>query len=270
MSKSYNRIAQAITAEPWAITPEKLALVETIVERAVENPNAAVNEEFVKRGKMEIRVMNGIPIVPVIGVINRRMNLFSEISGGTSIEKMDKMFKEALAMPGKAVIFHMDSPGGSVSGVPEFGDMIAKASRDSGKTIIACGDGMMASAAYWLAAKCDEIYATKASVIGSIGVIASFFDPTRAYQNEGYDPVTIRSSELKGSGNGHITPNQMASMQKRVDEYYAMFKAEVRSGRPGIDIEAVSTGETWLGEEAKRLKLIDGVATLDEVVEKYS
>lgn len=273
--KSYNRIAQAITAEPWAITREYLSLIEGIVDRAESGdklPNADVFDAAAKQvaKDKEVYVSGNTVVVPVLGVISPRINLFSMISGGTSVTELRRNLDKAMAMPYQTVILHIDSPGGNAQGIPEFSDLIDRAVKTSGKTIVACCEGIACSAAYWIASKCDEIYASKATIVGSIGVIASFYDSTRAYQNQGLDPVTIRSSELKGSGNGHITPNQMASMQKRVDELYAMFKAEVRMGRPGIDIEAVSTGETWLGEEAKRLKLIDGVATLEQVVEKYS
>lgn len=275
MSKSYNRIAQAITAEPWAITREYLNIIEAVVDRAESGeklPNADVFDAAAKQvaKDKEVYVLGNTVVVPVLGVISPRITLFQMISGGTSIAELTRNLDKAVSMPQSTVILNFDSPGGSVSGVPEFADVVDRVAKRSGKTLVACCNGMMCSAAYWIASKCDELYATKASVIGSIGVIASFFDSTRRSQNEGLDPITIRSGELKGSGNGHITPNQMASMQKRVDELYAMFKAEVRMGRPAIDIEAVSTGETWLGEEAKRLKLIDGVATLEQVVEKYS
>lgn len=270
--KTYTRVARAITSEPWAVTPNYLEIVESVVERACGTPNAEVTEQVFKRGKQEmaLKVMNGIPVVPIIGVISRRMNLFSEISGGTSIEKLDMLFAEAMKMPGNTIILQMDSPGGSASGVPEFADKVYRAAQNSGKTIVTCVEGMMCSAGYWIGSQSDEIYATKASDIGSIGVICSFFDPTRAYQNEGYDPVTIRSTELKAAGSGSVTPNQMAWLKKRVDELYGMFKNDVSRGRPGIDIEAVATGETWLGQDAKRLGLIDGIATLEHVVEKYS
>jgi serine protease SohB len=113
-------------------------------------------------------------------------------------------------------------------------------------------------------------YASEAAVVGSIGVIATLYDQTRALKNQGVDPTVIRSSELKAPGAGDtITPSQMRNIVSRVQEYFGMFKDAVARARSGIDIDAVATGETWIGQKAVAAGLVDGIGTLDSVTKKY-
>jgi ClpP class serine protease len=89
-------------------------------------------------------------VIPVYGTISRRANMMSKFSGGTSIEQLTSSFRAAMSDPSvKAVVFNVDSPGGSVDGVPELAAEIFAAA--SQKKTIAVSDTMAASAAYWLA-----------------------------------------------------------------------------------------------------------------------
>ena len=59
-------------------------------------------------------------------------------------------------------------------------------------------------------------------------------------------------------------------MRKMLQTFFAMFKDAVLRGREGIDIEAVATGEVWIGSEAVDLNLIDGIMTFDDVIREWS
>lgn len=266
--RDLRRIKEAIMSEPWAIIPEKLDAILAVIESASEGEiNAAA--AAMKNEKKKIQCVNGIPIVPVVGVIAKRMDLFHAISGGTSVDSVSSMFDEAVAMDAPAVILSIDSPGGSVAGIPELATKIHETAAFGPKPILAYADGMAASAAYWLGSQCNAFYASEAAVVGSIGVIATYYDNTRQLKNAGIDPVTIRSSELKAPGNGPMTPRQEESIKATLNKYFGMFKDAVVRGRSGIDIESAATGETWIGSDAIAKGLVDSISTLERVAALY-
>jgi len=265
--KNFSHIREAIFNEPWAIEDNAKKRIEFVIENAAEN-FAAGKLEMKPREKPRLQIMDGVAVIPIEGTIAKRMNMFSEVSGGTSIEQLDQQFTEAMASDSRAVLFHINSPGGSVMGVPEFASKVFNA-RSSGKTILALADGMTASAAVWIASQADEFYTTEASTVGSIGVIASVIDDTRLEKNAGIDRTIIRSSELKGAGNGPMTPSQFSSIQTRVNDLFGMFKDSISRARPGMNIETVATGDMWIGVKACEMGLCDGIATLDSLLAKY-
>lgn len=267
--RDLSRIRQAVFSEPWAILEEKMDAIVGLLEGAtaeiVSSAAAAMRDNNSKR---ELERISGIPVVPVIGVISKRMNLFSDISGGTSIEVIGRQFDEALAMDAPAVILNFDTPGGAVAGVPEFATRIYEAAAFGPKPIIAFCE-FCCSAGYWMASQCNAVYASEAADVGSIGVIARYMDNTRMMQNAGVDPVIIRSSELKAPGVGPMTPNQQSSVRSQVAKIHGMFKDAVVRGRPDIDIEAVGNGATWIGQSAVEAGLVDGISTIERVAAMY-
>lgn len=267
--RDLSRIRRAVLTEPWAIMPRKLEAIIGVLEAATEGDVSAAAAGLKPAKVPELETIEGIPIVPIIGVISKRMNLFSSISGGTSIDRISKMFDEAMEMDSRAIILHIDSPGGSVSGVPEFASKVFEAAESTEKTIVAFADGTAASAAYWIGSQAHDFYTSEAGVIGSIGVIATLYDDTRRMQNEGIDPTIIRSSELKAAGAGPMSDNQWDAVKREVTSYFDMFKAAVARGRKGIDIEAVASGDVWIGQQAVQMGLADGVSTLERLAARY-
>ena len=270
--RDLKRVFAAVFNEPWILEPSKMALVCAVIEHAMEHgePWAAPGaDKGMKREPMKCEVIGSTAIIPISGVITKKANLFSDISGGASIETIDRQFSEALNDSAvKAIMFSIDSPGGAVSGVPEFASKVREARNTSPKPIIAYADGMAASAAYWIGSQCDEFYCSEAATVGSIGVVMQINDNTRALKNAGYDPTTIRSSELKAPGAGPLTPNQMGSLQDRVMQLFGMFKDAVQAGRPSLDIESVSTGDVWIGKRAMAMGLVDGVCTMEQALSR--
>lgn len=266
------RIEQSIFGEPWAITPQMFGTICDVVEAATLDAIAAPKE--FKAEKPRLQMMAGLPVIPITGVISRRMNLFSNISGGTSVEALDAQFTEAMASSADTIIFHADSPGGSVPGVPEFATRVYEAAKTSSKRIVGLIDGTGASACYWIMAQCDELYCTEASQVGSIGVVASITDSSRMEKNAGLEQTVLRSSPMKAIGVGPISQPQAQSLQARVDAVASMFKAAVSRSRP-LDFEAFDPGEVFIGRPvppargAVDMGLCDGIATLDALLKKY-
>ena len=110
-----------------------------------------------------------IAVVPIQGVLDKRVSEMAKSSGAMGMDDIEKMLGEALTDDSiSGILLDVDSPGGSVTGVPELAAKIAAASNQ--KPIVAYTDSLMASAAYWLSAGANAIFAAESATVGSIGV----------------------------------------------------------------------------------------------------
>jgi ClpP class serine protease len=267
--KNYTHIKNAVFGQPWAIRESSLDLMASIIEERLIGDVRAYQAKEDEGEESAWSKVNGVAVIPVIGPISKRMNLFSRISGGTSTDLLGRAFDEAMDSDASAVLLHFDSPGGSVLGVPEFATKVFEARATADKPIIALADGLTCSAAYWIGAQCDAVYTTEASSVGSIGVYAKLDSYDRMEKNAGVDSLVIRSHELKGIGAGPITPNQEHALRVSVAKYFDMFKTAVLRSRPAIEMDKVATGLDFIGSEAVSLGLADEVSTFARLIEKY-
>ncbi|MGN0890042.1 MAG: S49 family peptidase, partial [Candidatus Spyradenecus sp.] len=192
-------------------------------------------------------------IIPIHGYILEGCDCPGAVSPSAILRAIDS----ALAS-GLAVTLDIDSPGGAVDGVPELADYIARAVA-SGHTIEAVTRGTCCSAAYWIAAPCSRILATRGATIGNVGCYAAF--PCFAGLNEqaGISVTLFSSGELKAAGHPDIplTEKQAAFLASHVQSIADMFFADVRAARPNIDEEALTSGAYYLAATAHALGFID-------------
>lgn len=262
------------------LTEEKFLQIDSILNsyandnEGLEKITAAAITLRGNNTKRELRREGKAIVVDAIGVISKRMGMFSDISGGTSTESLGKQFDEALASDARAIIFNVDSPGGAAYGAPEFADKVFEAARKSDKTIITCTDGQMCSAAYYFGSQANEVYLTRGSEVGSIGVIATITDDSRKKLNEGVRTEVIKTSPLKGAGGGYepLNSTQIKSIQERVDAMGQMFYADVMRARgsEGLDLKSFDPASVFKGEKAVQMGLCDGIATLDQILKRYA
>lgn len=276
MSKQYPQVRKAIYGEPWAIIEAWYDAIAEIAETHIEAVARGEQVEWEAADKKapaqkdELQIDRGVAVIPVTGPIIKGANSFQRMSGATSPRILSNQFHEALENDDvSATMLHFDSPGGSVLGIQEFASEIFEARSKTDKPIIAFADGVMASAAYWFGSQADAVYATEMSQVGGLGVYSKFYDDTRMQQNQGIDPVVIRSHELKGIGEGPMTPNQLSAMQQKVLRIANVFKGTVARARTGMDVEALFNGLTWFGQEAVDNGLVDEITTYDSLIERY-
>jgi signal peptide peptidase SppA len=170
---------------------------------------------------------------------------------------------EAVAMAAQSkserIILNISSGGGMVDGI----DLALNALRAAKniKPIHAYADGLTASAAYWIASTANNIFATRLTEVGSIGVYSVMYDASEYMKKNGIETVVMRSGNLKGAGifGDKITDEMREVEQETVNTIAKKFFSEVSASRIEIDIDAVTTGRTWLAETAKELNLIDGI-----------
>ena len=272
----YEHILRSVYGEPWAITPDKLAAILDLLRFRAEGGVLTAEEiqERIGLGAAAPRPTpprNGsVAVLPIFGVIRKRMNLLMEMSGGTSTELFARDFRQLVADPSVgSIVLAIDSPGGSVEGVPELADVIFSARGQ--KPVIAVADPLAASAAYWLATQADEVVVAPSAMVGSIGVLTTHEDLSAALEMEGRKVTLISAGRFKAEGNplGPLSDADREAIQGRVDEFYGMFLRAVARGRgvtPAQVRGGFGEGRVVLAREAVRLGMADRVATLEETV----
>lgn len=271
------RVRNAIYGQPWAITPEWLEAICEIFERNINAEKMDFETATKTGGGMgrmmdpgEYEVQNGVAIIPLMGPIFPRANMLTRMSGATSIAEFSQEFADALDNKDvSSILLQIDSPGGSVLGLNEAASAVF-AARDQSKPVIALADGMAASAAYAVGSQAMEFYCTEGAIVGSIGVVMRIDSQERLLKNAGIDSTILKTGPLKAIGNGPITDAQMEKLRGMMDEYFTKFKDGVSRARAGIDIEAVSTGETWIGSKAVDMGLCDGISTMDAQLKRLA
>lgn len=160
----------------------------------------------------------------------------------------------------------IDSPGGTVAGVQECGDMIFEVAQS--KTVKAFCNDMACSAAYWLASQANEVYANEAAEVGCIGVYTVLLDSTEADSMLGFKRHIVTSGGVKGlGGDGAVTDELIAEVQREVDELQAIFTAAIARGREISNQAAANLGDgqVYIGQSAVDRGLIDGIMSVREI-----
>ncbi len=287
MLDRYLRIMHAVASTPWAIMPDKLAVIlDLLAYRATgerltdEEIQARIGADGIKPQAVKVRAAQsvrregggGVAVLPVRGVIAHRMEAFDNVSGpgGTSTERFIRGFRDAMADNSvSSIVLDVDSPGGGVPGVDEAATEIRGARGD--KPIIAVVNSLAASAAYWIASAADEIVVTPSGEVGSIGVFAAHKEFSRRDETLGVKTTLISAGRFKVEGNPFepLTEEAREAIQARVDEHYEVFVDAVARGR---DVAASAVrggfgeGRTVGAREAVALGMADRIGTMDEEV----
>lgn len=271
----YRRIVEYISAHPWAILPERLDAIVEVVRLRVEGGQFADTEiaerlAAARASQGERRAESFVGVIPIYGVIMPHANLMTEMSGGTTVDGLRRGFRSALEDPEVSrIVFDVDSPGGSVEGIPELAAEIRDAR--GRKPMTAVANYTMASAAYWLASQADEIVASPSALVGSIGVYGVHEDWSGANEQAGIAPTYISAGKYKTEGNPDEPLGDVARahIQELVDASYDLFVRDVAAGR-GAGQKAVrdgyGEGRALHPEAALAAKLVDRIGTMDEVL----
>ncbi|MGD0990748.1 MAG: signal peptide peptidase SppA [Candidatus Sulfotelmatobacter sp.] len=158
----------------------------------------------------------------------------------------------------KAIILHVNSPGGGVAASEEIYREVKRIKEEKKKKIVVSIETVGASGAYYVSSASDKIYADKGSIVGSIGVIAEL------------KSIVFKTGEFKDTGNParDLTPAEQAYMQSLIDNMFGQFVQAVADGR-GMkveDVKSIANGKVWTGEEALSMKLIDNVGDFEAVI----
>ena len=166
----------------------------------------------------------------------------------------------------KAVILRLNTPGGSPVQAGYVNDEIARLRKKyPGKKLYAVITDICASGGYYIAAAADEIYADKASMVGSIGVLMNGFGFTEAMKKLGVERRLITAGKHKGFLDpfSPLKEDERRHLQNMLDNIHQQFIATVKRGRGDRlkDDPDLFSGLIWTGEEALALGLVDGLGS---------
>lgn len=212
--------------------------------------------------------MTGVAVLPIIGGLAHRGDNVAPESGlaaYTAITNQIREFRDDYKV--KGVLLDFDSPGGEVSGVAETAEAIAELAEV--KPVYAIANGMMASAAYWLASAATRIYAAPNATVGSIGAMTIHMDRSKAMEKAGVKPTIIAAGKNKATGNPFepLADDVRESVQTALDNIRTQF-INVVAERRGLEAKKVRLTEAavFSPEQAVELGLVDGIATFNEAV----
>lgn len=272
------KLLDVLTA-PWAIEPAKLLEIQAIYATHLRGDKIDIAALEAKIGRplanepKAYAVQDGVAILPIEGVIAKRANLFSQISGGVSTELVGRDIKAALADSAvHSIILTVDSPGGTVDGTQTLADLVAASS----KPVVTLASGTMASAAYWVGSAAGSIFITDSTtVVGSIGVVATHQDVSKAQAAQGIKTTEIYAGKYKRIASSYepLTKEGKQVMQDQVDYTYGLFVEAVAKQR-GVSTDTVlqnmADGRIFIGQQAIDAGLVDGVSTLDALVQQLN
>ena len=210
---------------------------------------------------------SNIAVVQIRGPITQRAQMMG-CGDGASVDAIQQAFRAALADDSVgSILLDVDSPGGTVTGIPELADEI----RSSTKPVTAFASGMAASAAYWLASAASDFWMLPSAEVGSIGVYMAHEDISQMLENEGVKVTFIYAGEHKVEGNPTepLADEARDYLQASVDRIYGQFTAAVGKGRKTSASTVVSTmgkGRTLDSDAALGANMVDNVGTFDDVV----
>ena len=161
----------------------------------------------------------------------------------------------------RAVIVHIDSPGGTTAGSEQLYDSLR--ALQANKPMVVVVDGLAASGAYIAAISAEHIIAQDTSLVGSIGVLFQYPNFTDVLKTIGIKVEEIKSSPLKAAPNGFepTSPEARAAIAAIVTDSYAWFKDLVKDRRQMSDAQlaAVADGRVFTGRQGVGLKLVDSL-----------
>ena len=219
----------------WAMRPDTLSILK---DMALSYIRGDIRGGSVNPTTAEVRnpiIQDGVAILPIDGVLLNKANSLDAECGFASTQHLRAQFNALVELKHiNRIVLDIESPGGSVVGIPEFAEDIYNAR--SVKETVAFTNGNMCSAAYWLGSACEVIVSEGSACIGSIGTY-SIVSKNKEPQNDIYI-FQAGSKKLYGSPDIAMTTEEAEFFAKGVQQVNEKFLATIARNR-GVDIEMV-------------------------------
>ncbi len=169
----------------------------------------------------------------------------------------------------KAVVFRVNSPGGSVLASEKIKNEIELLRKD--KPVVASYGNYAASGGYWISNSCDKIYSDATTLTGSIGVFSMIPDISKTVKDFAHLNFVTVSSNKHADMYSLLTPldqEELDYMQASVENIYSRFVSTVSEGR-GLDpdfVDSIAQGRVWAGSDALKIGLVDEIGTLEDAI----
>ncbi|MCV2884260.1 signal peptide peptidase SppA [Aestuariibacter sp. AA17] len=208
---------------------------------------------------------NNVGIVVAKGVILNGQQQPGDIGGDSTANLLRQARLDDSI---KAVVMHVDSPGGSAFASEVIRQEI-KNLRNAGKPVVAVMSTYAASGGYWISASTDEIWAAPSTITGSIGVFGMFMSWENSLSHIGIHTDGVGTTDFAGMGlTRELDPRIGNIIQYSVENTYDQFLTIVSEGRdiPKARVDEIAQGRVWIGSQAKELGLVDNLGYLDDAV----
>jgi protease-4 len=170
----------------------------------------------------------------------------------------------------KAIILHINTPGGGAAASEEIYRAVRRIREEKKKRVVASIETVGASGGYYVCSATDKIWADDASVVGSIGVIAEWYNYGDLLRWAKLKDTVIKSGEFKDTGNPSrdLTPAERDYLQGMIDNMLGQFVHAVAQGRKmkDEDVRSIANGKVWTGQQALGLKLVDQIGDFQTAV----
>lgn len=268
--KQLPHILSKLFYEPHLITPARCAAIYQIVIARLESSSSqsepAVPAHPPLADDTEVKQVSDTVIIPVHGVIVPHASDLGMSECGCPLDDLNLAIDTAEQDTNiKTVIYDFDTPGGTVTGIPETGRKM----RNSRKQTIGYNGSQCCSGGLWLAAQCQRFYATQSSRTGSVGVYTMCLDLTGAMKQDGIKVNAIHAGKYKlmGAPWKVMTQEEKDILQGRVNKIFSQFCEAMESYRV-VNDENFGSGLTFDGEESAALGFTDGcVESLDDILD---
>jgi signal peptide peptidase SppA len=267
MSTSKNTFPEVL----WAGTEHSLALAMEAHDRMMAGAFSD-DEEDDDEVPFNYSVQGDVGIIAIKGSLTNRDVWYNRYLGVTSYADIRKALMYAASSDVKAIVLDIDSGGGAVSGVADAGNLI-KLIDQSVKPIYSFTDGAMCSAAYWLGCSAREVYSSNVSTVGSIGVIATHMEYSKALKEAGVGVTIVRAGEYKALANSlePLSDKAKTQLQNQLNLAYQVFiehVADCRKTTVNLCDANMAQGREFFGKEALAAGLVDGIETFDSMMSK--
>jgi protease IV len=169
----------------------------------------------------------------------------------------------------KALVLRIDSPGGSVTASEQIYRELLAFKSTKRPVVISMGD-LAASGGYYISAPADEIWASPATITGSIGIFGLFPTAPRTFEKLGIGVDGVGTTPLSGELriDRPVGPAAAMLLQSTIEHGYEEFLGKVVAGRKKTrdEVDAIAQGRVWSGRDALRLGLVDKLGSFDEAV----
>lgn len=218
-----------------------------------------------------LQVFGSVGVIPIQGSLLKRGNWLTRMFGMTDYETLRATLAEAASKPEvKKILLCIDSPGGHVAGLQETADLIRNIDKKI-KPVYAHASGQIASAAYWLGCSARQVDVSKATMVGSIGVVMVHMERSKMLAEAGIAVKVIRAGKYKQLANEFepLSKEGEKILQAQVDDMYKEFVTHVAACR-GVTYakcdDTMAQGRVFLSDKAVDVGLADRVRSYDEVM----
>jgi signal peptide peptidase SppA len=270
-----------LTDTIWAMEYNVLSRMADVIGRHASDIKLSADEIKAATGREEkeerllYRENGNVAVVPITGVMAKHSSQVNGISQaqGSSAEQISKDLDRAVANSRiERIVLAVESPGGSVGGAFDLAKKIYEINKI--KPITAFVDDIADSAAYLQVSQADKIFVSRNAEVGSIGVYTVLLDSSAYEEKLGFKYKILKSGKYKGAGTEGLPlkDDELGDLQNRINSIHKLFVADVARGR-NLNIEDVAKiadGRVFSPDEAMELGLIDGISTLQDVIENKS